>query len=599
MKTIRTVALSILGLIACDVAVSSQSREPALTVRLTPDLIGVEQQTLLEIRVEVAAMRLLRIRPEFELQNLEIVAGPFQEQSMQFVNGSISNSTALRWRLRPQQVGEARVTGISVEVGERTLTANPLSMTIQQEPVAEAEPPARRADPLDEFFRRSRDPFRPGQTAEPELYLRVETNPGDPFVGEPVHYTLYLFTRNDVTAVSAEELPDFEGFWKEEPGGDNRPRRAETVTIDGRKWLRVALLERVLYPLRAGEIEIAPATMGFQVDVDSSGLFRDRRAVRRQSPTTRLTVRPLPEGAPASGVPVGRVSLASNLEPKSVEPGQAARLEVVARSRGNLRRVGDPDLEAPAGLEIYPPQGEIDREFAPSGVDFTRKWSWVVVARKPGSYELPPVTIPYFDPQSETYAVAAAPGPTLQVPAAGIPEAAPYAIGDADLHPIRLVSIAALEPDRGADLSTWLLAAGVLAAAVMAVLDVGSRASSSSSSSGTSKPPTAGRGGSRRALAESIAAISTTESKRTAADLEAVLRSYLVDRWNLPWNCTVQTWVARLQETGLPPAALEQLGEVCEDLHYLRFAPQLSQNEQLAADLKASAQRWVRNLPKR
>lgn len=577
------------------------AQDPALTVAVAPSPIGLDQETILQIRVEVAAMRLLRVQPAFEIENLEIVAGPFQEQSMQFVNGAISNSTTLRWRLRPTTVGEARIHGIRVEVGELTLTAGDLTVLVQHDPVPEAEPPPRRPDPLEKFFQRNREPLRSQPAAKPELYLRVETNPGDPFVGEPIHYTLYLFTRNDVTAVNAEELPDFEGFWKEEPSDDNQPRNAQTVTIDGRQWLRVALLERVLYPLHSGNLTIAPATIAFSVDLDRSGFFRDRRSVRRRSPETTLAVRPLPAGGPRTPVPVGRVSLTSNLEPASVEAGEAARLEIVARSAGNLRRLADPEIEAPASVEIYPPQGEIDRRFTPSGVEFTRKWSWVVVPRAAGEYRFPSVTVPYFDLQSEEFAHATVDGESLTVIPANLPTSPGYQAdaGDRGLHPVRMASVAGLERRRDSDWSILLLLAGLIGAVVVAADDLRRNSKDEHPADTPEEVASAGGSSSRRELIDAITAIDTGDPRRAAAEVEREMRAYLVNRWGLDARAPFDGWSDRLQGSGIPEVTLERLTRITEDLHYLRYAPQLSQRHELVADLKDAALEWARRMPRR
>ena len=569
------------------------AQEPGLTVAIAPDRVGLGQQTIFQVRVEVAAMRLLRVQPTFELHNLEVVAGPFQEQSMQFVNGAISNTTTLRWRLRPTAVGDARIHNIRVEVGDATLTAEPLTVEVQEEPVPEAEPPARRTDPLDEFFRRG-DPFRRRAAAKPELHLRVETNPGDPFVGEPVHYTLYLFTRNDVTSVNAEMLPDFEGFWKEEPSSDSEPKNAQTVTIDGRKWLRVALLERVLYPLRSGELTIDPATMAFAVDVDSSGFFRDRRSVQRTSPAATLTVRPLPPGGPGPGTPVGQVRVTSSLQPSRVEVGEAAQLEVVVTGGGNLRRLPDPEVAAPEGVEIYPPQGEIDRRFVSGGVEFTRKWSWVVVPREAGSYQLPAMEIPYFDLQSEAFASTTTAAATLAVtPATTVPSDA--WIGErSSLHPVRTAPVAALESRQPSRWGTWLLVAGAVVAVVVGVSDL--RTDRRSRSAAPAITPTATT---RARLAEQISAISVDDPRRTAVEIEAVIRRYLVERWGLEVGASPGDWQHRLTASGMPEAALDRMGTLADELHYLRYAPQLSQTDLLVEQLKRTAMEWVRRLPRR
>ncbi len=583
--------------------VQAQDQEPTLATRLLPNPIGLGQETILEIRVMVAAMRLLRVQPTFELDNLEIVAGPFREQSMQFVNGAISNSTTLRWRLRPTTVGEGRVTNIRVQVGDQTIVGTDLSVAVQEKAVPEAVPRQRQADPMEQFFqRRSRDPFSQRES-EPELHLRAETNPGDPFVGEQVHYTLYLFTRNDVTAVNAEDLPDFEGFWNEEPSADAKPKRAETVTIDGRQWLRVALLERVLYPLRPGELEIDPATMAFEVDLDSSGFFRDRRAVRRTSPAAKLSVRPLPAGGPPNAS-VGPINLKSTLEPANVEAGQAAQLEVVARGRGNLRRVPDPVIEAPGGVEIYPPQGESSQKFNPNGVQFTRKWRWVVVPDRAGSYQLPKITIPYFDPQTESFAVASTESHLLEaVPAVRAAEPQRRVDRSPLLHPVRMAAVAGLEGSRDRGWGLWLLALAAVGVAMTAFSDLrrGSESSALDNPGTTALPVVAGEKSRRprQVLQQALSAVSSSESRRTAPAIEAAVRRYLVERWGLPENAAPESWVEHLQGKGLPLAALDRLEKLTEDLYYLRFAPQLSQTDRLATELKNSALEWVKRLPRR
>ncbi len=573
---------------------------PALSARLVPNVVGLGQETVLEIRVEVKSMRLLRVHPRFQLENLTTVAGPFQEQSVQFVNGSISNSTTLRWRLRPTEVGPGRVTQIEVDVGDQTLTASALDITIQEERVPEAEP-RRPRDPFESIFGDTRDPFRDRAATQPELYLRAQVNPVEPYVGQQIRYTLYLYTRNNVTAVNAEEVPGFEGFWTEEPPADSVAKRPEEVSIDGRRWLRVPLLERVLYPLRPGELEIDPATMAFEVAPDRNGFFRRSQAVRRTSPGTQINVRPLPAGGP-TGSSVGRIRLESSLEPQKVEAGEAAQLVVTARGRGNLRRMPDPVFDPPVGMEIYPPQGDSTHRFTSDGAEFTRSWRWVVVPQEAGTFTLPSLSVPYFDPRTESFQQVSTPAHQLSVTRPATAQRTPTPqLPVAQLHPVRTVAVAAIE--RRARLPVlWFLIAGVVATAVMIWRDTQESRGlppntdshgSSSSLGSSSRLPT------RKALQQQIEQISANDPRRAAIALESVMRSYLTDRWGLTGASAPEVWADTLANSGLSLAALDRLRSVTEDMHYLRYAPQLSQTEQLSEDLKRSALEWTQRLPRR
>jgi hypothetical protein len=582
----RTLVALLLSLGANSIATGADLE---VSARLEPEVIGIEQMATLTIEVQGDGQGRMQADPEFQLENLEVVAGPYSQQSFQFVNGTTSRSATISWRVRALDLGTGRVHSIRVRVGDQVAELADLTVTVQSEPV-EQEERERPKDPFEELLEPFRDPrWAPSNRSRSrgEVFLKAAVSPVNPYVGQQALYTLYLYTQSDISSINPESLPDFQGFWVREVP---QPKRfdPEMVEIDGKTFARVKLLERAIFPLREGDFTLEPtrALMAVKVPVSSMrlSLLSQTEEIQRVSNPVELTVRPLPAAPPNYSGAVGDLTLTAKLEPATVKAGEAATLSLSLEGRGLLQALPDPQLPVLDTVEIYPPQQLSQDEIRSGQVFGEREWHYVLVPDEAGSIEIPSIEVPFFDSEAERYRMAATEALRLTV----LPSARVVAggVGEAQLHPIRSAAL----PATGTS-SPWRRA---LPHTLVFTALLGFVATWVTRHTGRFTPE---HRAALHRLERHLDQTPTHERPRqAAAELEEAWRTFLRDRWDVAPGTPSTQWREELERHGAHHKASEELERMSEDLHYLRYAPQLSSTEALQQELVQRSRQILKSL---
>ncbi len=607
------------GLLASDARVES---------RLEPRVIGLDGYALFTLEVSGSGWTTPRLTPAFELQNLEIAGGPDQRHDVTLGTGGSHWHYAWTWQLRPRSVGSAAVTSIRVQVGDDRLDLAPRRLEVRRHaPPAPPGAPGAGRPPraqngrslLEELLRRGLGGGAPGDrdlpdvggSGEAKLFLRAVADPVDPYVGQRVLYTVYLYTQMDVRAMDPESLPRFQGLWARTVDLGDPPR--EQVIWQGETYTRVALLQKELYSLAAGTRELEPVRAHFLVERIARDRFflaplRVPAELERRSNPVHLRVKPLPPPsgpiAARFGGAVGKITARATMAPRQVAVGQGATLSLTLAGDGDLESLPAPDLDLPPGLEVLeseagpavpapPPAGaeagpaadEAGRE-AQRSAGMTRTWRYVVVPRRSGSWRLPAVEVAYFDPEAGRYRTARAPLPELVAGPAAVAARGAERSGSG-LHAIRNAALPPRPAPRWRLVLPWAFAVPWLMAFALLL---GRRREANGDRSG----------GSRAESAEFLAALGEARTeerpRRAAAAIERAWRGLLRDAWGLDDAGAPARWPAALAARGVPADACGELAGLLEDLHYLRYAPELSATSDLAGELVARSERLERAL---
>jgi len=113
--------------------------------------------------------------------------------------------------------------------------------------------------------------------------------------------------------------------------------------------------------------------------------------------------------------------------------------------------------------------------------------------------------------------------------------------------------------------------------------------------------PASGRAVQRAArhdLEQELRAIDGTETRprQVAARIEEAWRAFLAARWEVPPGTPTPRWGELLEAQGADSAAARELVRLADDLHYLRYAPQLSARETLCAEVIERSRRVLGRL---
>jgi len=591
---------------------------PGLEVeaRVVPQVIGVDETAQLTLEVRAEGWGEVRFRPSFELDNLEIAAGPSAVDGRRFINGERSRSLRLTWELRPLGPGPARVRALKVLVRGTILELAGAEIAVREAPPGAGAYSPDGRDPR-QLLERFLDPSawrrlfgrRPDA---PRVFLRAEVTPERPYVGEQALYTVYLYTLDDVNAINPRKMPPFVGFWaRDVPLPQNA--RVQMVEVEGEPYGRVPLVRKALFPVRPGLHEIEPTAMDLMVSEDQSRYYlrseRETREVEAQSQPLHLQVRPLPP-VPAglrerfAGQPaplVGRdLALRAELEPAAVRLGEASTLTLSLAGEGHLQGVAQPVIASPAGLDLLPPDQQSDEELAGETVVGRSSWSFAVIPERTGTFELRLPEILYFDPVAATYRVAQA--PPLQLAVRGRAPAAGERPGQ--LHGIRS---AALQPRRSwagalpwAFALPWGIALGLLIRRLSPARTPARSPAQSPSDTPSATPAQADPAGAEVRLREALRDVTAeARPRQAAAALEEAWRTFLADCWKVPRATPAGRWPGALQIGAagrLSEAAMRELAQLADDLHYLRSAPELSATGALRDEALARSHRLLRQL---
>jgi hypothetical protein len=369
--------------------------------------VGVQDQVQLSITLTGGT---LPNPPMPTLMNLRVIGGPSLSTQMSFVNGAVSQSQTFTYVLQPEKVGSAEIGEVRVKAGSTDHVAPPIPIEVVAGSIrprsAGPDPfdPFGGGDPFESLRRRGGRTREPGGGAEPKLFLEAALGRNRVHVGEPVLLTYYLYTQTSVSDLRFSEPPKFGGFWMEELEKPSQVPGGEPVAVNGERYQRFPLFQKLLFPTKAGTATIPPATIKIGIP---RGFFDMPGAdvVERSTKPLTLTVDPIPEEPGFSGA-VGRFTASANVDRTTAGLGEAVTLRFEVQGNGNLKWIDrGPELKVP-GAKVYPPQIKSDLHTSPAGIAGTKTWEFIIVPETSGTLEIPALAFAYFDLEKQQLAHA-------------------------------------------------------------------------------------------------------------------------------------------------------------------------------------------------
>jgi len=321
--------------------------------------------------------------------------GANSSTSMTIINGKMTREVRrgynFNYELIAKRPGRLTIPSIQVEDGDRQARTRPIEIE------------ARQPEETDDFK------------------LRLELSKADVYVGETLLLDVTFYYQSEVENpqlnLPLTELPGFEFYDQEAPKGK------DMAILDGERY-RTMRLRKAMIPTRAGDYDVPPATLTFRGMVGfrtMQDLFfgpSRRRQFRRlviPSNELELRVRPLPEqGRPALFAGhVGDYRLQAEASPQEVNVGDPITLTLTLSGPDFLDHVSAPPLREQESLQR---DFRLPREMAAGTVE-GRVVTFTQTIRPVNEdvREIPPIELPYFDPEEERYRTARSSAIPLEV----------------------------------------------------------------------------------------------------------------------------------------------------------------------------------------
>jgi hypothetical protein len=435
-------------------------QQPRITQQVDHDEIGLQDTFTLTVLVEDPpsdAEIEFPSSPDFE------VISRFQssQRSMQFGGGQTGFKTTEHYTLvmRPHRTGHLVLPASKLRFPGGTLKTAPISLTVHNGTTHSVPPQQaqrRRSmnpfagfpgfddqhDPFDDFFSL---PDERIPTSNSDLFLKAYLDKSEAYVGEQVNYSVYIFSQVQLSSVENLVLPKMDGFWAEDVDSPTQ-LAGEPKQLDGVNYTAFLVKRRALFPDRAGNLEIPPAS----AEITAGNIIAGRQ-FHRDSNKLKLTVKNAPPGAPADfrAEQVGDWKLSADAQPTQVELGQPITVRVALEGKGNLKRMSMPRLPVVSGLKAYEPTTSDTATSHGGRVGGRRVQEYLVMPQRTGSFTVPPLKFSFFNPKSGHYQTAETPSIALTVtPSTGVAESGPSAqnpiaknvLAPGALHPLRAVA---------------------------------------------------------------------------------------------------------------------------------------------------------------
>ena len=396
--------------------------------------------------------------PEVRIDGLDVqYVGPSTQ--VQINNFELTRSVTHTYNVVPQREGNFIIPALRVEVGNRSLSTQPLRLVVSRTGGGGSSAGATV----------TQDP-----AAAPDKFAFAEwvvpKNSG--YVGEAIPAELRLYVANNIRC-ELQQLPAL--------GGDGftiqkNPKPTQSnVTKDGRSFTLVRF-KTAITPVKAGKL-VLPSTT-----INAVAVLPVKRSNRQRLPrmpgfpdgfddffgqsmntAQQVTIRPDPveleiKPLPAAGRPksfsgaVGQFTLVTKASPLHVKAGDPITATAEISGMGNFDRMGPPVVAEEEGWRAYPPSSKFKQDDE-VGISGNKTFEMALIPNEPKA-SLPNIEFSYFDPTTEQYVtltadrspivvdgtVAPAPAPTAAV-AAVQPTASPTAAAQPKPNDIQYIRI--------------------------------------------------------------------------------------------------------------------------------------------------------------
>ena len=376
---------------------------------------------------------------------LEVLIGPNRsmQSSYQMINGHTSSSSSITYTyiVCATKNGTFTIPPAHVVVGGKTIASNTLNIKVSGSPQASSgssgSPRQHRQDEQGEI----RDAG--SQISGSDLFIKVSANKKRVYEQEPILLTYKVYTLVGLTSLRGD-MPDLKSFYTQEVSLPTQ-KSFSIETFNGRPYRTTTWSQYVMFPQMTGKLQIPSITFeGIVVqqnrNIDpfeaffngGSGYIEVKKKI--VAPGIDIEVDPLPERPAGFSGGVGHFTVSVSLNKTETKANDPVSVRITVSGTGNLKLVKQPQIELPKDFDKYEPKVTDKTKLTTAGIEGSMIYDILIVPRHQGHYDIPPVSLTYFDTTSKTYKTVTSEPLTLDVAKGSGPSAMSDYSGQQDLQ---------------------------------------------------------------------------------------------------------------------------------------------------------------------
>ncbi len=327
--------------------------------------------------------------PVNKIENFR-VTGRSSSKQISIINGKMTSSKRFIYSLVPLKSGTLKIPSLEVELDGKTYKTNSIEVFVSG------------------GRKKRKNSKENKQKGSESVFLEGKVNRNGVYLGEPVTFTIKLFTRYSISGVEIVQQPEFRNFLTEDV--EVSPRSSFKTTVrNGRTYKTTTLLKKILTPIRSGRLSIKPAIMKIRIRTRSndpfSSILNRGKTLTKRTKALKLEVKDLPRtGKPDNfNGAVGSFSLTGKLEKKNIDVNEVTTLELVLVGTGNINNITAPEYDFTPEFKAHSP--EISRHVNVRGDELEGKvvLKYILTPEMKGDLKIDPVAFSFFDPQTKSY----------------------------------------------------------------------------------------------------------------------------------------------------------------------------------------------------
>ena len=322
-----------------------------------------------------------------------VVGGPNQSVSNSWINGIRTFSKTYSYFLTPEKKGNYTIGQASIEIDGDIYKTLPVKVQVT------------------EAVESSLSPGSPSSVVDDDIELSIEISKSKPYLNEPisVEFKLLFNPKINVTNLGEIDNPEFKNFWSQ---NIKIPRlEIKSTSYKGQRYNYVTWKKALLFPQKAGDLELLPLTLDVTIDVPTNrrdffgNTIYTQTSKKVASRKMIIKVKNFPEnGKPESfNGAVGNFDISLNSSKSQLKATESFQLEFKVNGNGNLKLFSLPEIIVPSSLEKYAPEFKEKINTSLSGMNGEISNVYTIVPQYQGKYPIPPVEFSFFNPKTEQY----------------------------------------------------------------------------------------------------------------------------------------------------------------------------------------------------
>ena len=322
-----------------------------------------------------------------------VVGGPNQSVSNSWINGVRTFSKTYSYFLTPEKKGNYTIGQASIEIDGDIYKTLPVKVQVT------------------EAVESSLSPGSPSSVVDDDIELSIEISKSNPYLNEPisVEFKLLFNPKINVTNLGEIDNPEFKNFWSQ----NIKIARLEikSTSYKGQRYNYVTWKKALLFPQKAGDLELLPLTLDVTIDVPTNrrdffgNTIYTQTSKKVASRKRIIKVKNFPgNGKPESfNGAVGNFDISLNTSKSQLKATESFQLEFKVNGNGNLKLFSLPEIIVPSSLEKYAPEFKEKINTSLSGMNGEISNVYTIVPQYQGKYPIPPVEFSFFNPKTEQY----------------------------------------------------------------------------------------------------------------------------------------------------------------------------------------------------